>query len=343
MIKKIKAGILGTGSMGQTHAINLRKIEGVEIVAVCATTMEKAKDFSTNFTNGNAEAYDCFDTLLKETSLDVLYVCIPPFAHNGQVEKAAENGINVFIEKPIALDTIRGASMLKAIKKAEVKSQVGYHMRFGHAVKELKRLIDNGKAGIPTLLSGRYECNSLHSPWWIDKKKSGGQIFEQIIHTYDMAIYMLGEPELASGFANNLCHKEVAEYSIEDTSTASVRFKTGALANISGSNCSVPMEWNNPFTIVCQNLTAFFSNPNKAEFVFNHGENCVRSIVEGESDMYMEETNAFIAAVRGEAENICTIEDGYKSLRLVEAVVKSAENNGDPVKYINTSELIYQN
>ena len=329
---EIRVGILGTGSMGQTHAKNLQRIEGVKIVAVCASCMEKAEVFIGSFISGDAKAYDCFDNLLKETPLDVLYVCIPPFAHNGQVEKAAEKGINIFIEKPIALNTGRGESMLKAIKKAGVKSQVGYHMRFGYAVEELKKLIDSGKAGIPTLLNGRYECNSLHSPWWIDKEKSGGQILEQIIHIYDMAVYMLGDPELASGFASNLCHNGVIGYSVEDTSTSSIRFKTGALANISGTNCAVPMEWNNPFTIVCQNVTAFFLNPNKAEFVFNNGEVCERRVVEGGNDMYIEETKAFIGAVRGEIDNICTIEDGYKSLRLVEAVMKSAENNGIPVK-----------
>lgn len=334
MKKELKVGILGAGFMGHTHAKNLIKIDGVTITAVCAATKEKADNLCTNILDGKATAYDCFDSMIENENLDVIFICIPPFAHNGQVEMAAEKGINLFVEKPIALDTIRGKSMVEAIKKAGVKSQVGYHMRFGYAVQELKKLIESGEAGIPTLFNGRYECNALHAPWWREKDKSGGQILEQIIHTYDMAMYLLGEPEFASGFTSNLCHKEVPQYTVEDTSVSTIKFKSGALANISGSNCAVIWEWNNPFTVVCQNVTAYFTNPNKAEFVILNGETSERRIVEGYSDMYFEETKAFIEAVRGDAPNLCTIEEGYYSLKLVEAVKNSSTNNGTIVKII---------
>jgi predicted dehydrogenase len=333
MSKLLKVGILGTGDMAQVHVKALSNIPDVEVVAVCGTDTKKAESFCNSYLNYNAQAYESFDSMLNVNELDILYICIPPFAHHGQLEKAALKGINIFIEKPIALDSQRGKSMVEAIRKAGVKSQVGYHLRFGHATRELQRLFENGETGKPTLFQGRFDCNALHSAWWMDKERSGGQILEQIIHTYDMAVYLLGEPQIATGFLSNVCHEEVDGYTVEDTSVSAVKFKNGALASITGSNCAVPMEWNNPFTVVFENVTAYFENPNKAEFVFTKGEQVTKKCVEGNDNPYLEEDKIFIEAVRGNVPNICTIEDGYRSLCLVEAVLKSTEQNGQPIEY----------
>ena len=69
----------------------------------------------------------------------------------------AEKGIHIFNEKPIALNLERGQSMVDAIEKAGVHSQVGYHMRFGKAVRRVRELMETGVAGRPTLFSANYE------------------------------------------------------------------------------------------------------------------------------------------------------------------------------------------
>ncbi|MGE5558925.1 MAG: Gfo/Idh/MocA family protein [Bacillota bacterium] len=329
MDKTIKAAMLGAGFMGRTHAGNLAQI-GAEVVAICAR--EGAEELARGLSGQKPAVYGDFDKMLRTAGIDVLYVCLPPFAHDGQVEAAAQKGIHLFLEKPIALNTQKARSMVEAIKKAGVVSQVGYHMRFGAAVQELKRMIRDGSAGIPTLFDGRYECNCLHSDWWRDVKKSGGQVFEQIIHLYDMSRYLMGEAESVSGYTANLCHHVEQGYTVEDTSASLIRFKSGALANISGSNCAVPMEWNNPFTVVCQYVTAYFIDPNRAEFVLTGNKEPVRRKVQGEDNMYLEETKAFIDAVLGKGPALCPVTEGLESLKLVESVVKSAAAGGRPVR-----------
>lgn len=322
--------MLGAGYIGQVHARNLVKISGVEIVAICDPA---GADGMLGIVPGTPKVFEDFKQMLSQSTFDVLYVSLPPFAHNGQVEEAAAKGIHIFIEKPIALDTQKAAMMVAAIRKAGVVSQVGYHMRFGGAVQELQKMVSSGVAGTPTLFDGRYECNSLHSPWWRDRSKSGGQVFEQIIHIYDLAMLFLGAPETVVGFAANLCHKEEASYTVEDTSASAIRFQNGAMANISGSNCAVPMNWIGSFTVVCKNVTAYFKDANNAEFVLTGGTDPDRKQIMCEGDPYFKETEAFIAAVCGEGPAQVDIEQGFKSLRLVEAVMQSADRGGEPVKY----------
>lgn len=330
-MKTIRVGILGAGFTAGVHSRNLLKISGVEVAAICDPEVERAKKLATSLHQENIRVYLDFSTMLNSECLDVVYICIPPYAHGGEVEIAASKGIHAFIEKPISIDIGRAESMVQAVKKAGVYSRVGYHMRTGAAVRELKRMIDGGTAGIPTLYDGRYDCNSLHSPWWRELDKSGGQVFEQAIHAYDMAMYLLGIPENVSGFLSNLCHREVPGYTVEDTSTSAICFTSGALASISASNCAVPLEWNNHFTVVCGNVTVHFDTPNKAEFIYTDGQEVCRKLVDDSRDMYFEETSAFIAEIRGEKVECCSIEEGLRSLYLVDAVTRSSAEGGKPI------------
>ena len=325
MKRKLNAAFLGAGYMTTVHMKNLLKFPEITITAVCDTTIERAnamKDITPD-----VAPYDDFDKMLAEEKIDILYVCIPPFAHSGQVEKAAAKGIHIFIEKPIALTVKRGERMLQSVEDAGVITHVAYHMRYGRAARELKQLIETGVAGKPTLFDARYECNSLHSDWWRQKSMSGGQVFEQIIHLYDLAVSYLGEPDTVSGYIANLAHTDVADYNVEDTSISLLKFKSGGLASISGTNCAIPWNWKEPFTVVCENVTAKFSDTNNAVFYFTKEEPVREVEIKADDDRYYAETEAFLSAIWGTSHNeIVPISVGIKSLKMVDAVCKSNGN-----------------
>lgn len=331
MSKVLNAGIVGLGHMGRRHATYLSSRPDVSIKAVCSIPLKDAEEYVKADLGGDIRLYDDYRKMLEETALDIIYICLPPYAHGGEVEAAAQKGINIFIEKPIAIDSQRGLSMVKAVEASGVVTQVGYHMRFGSAVRELKRMIEDGTAGKPTLFNARYECNSLHAPWWRDVSKTGGQVLEQVIHMYDMALFLLGRPTHVTGFIANLCHTDVPGYTVEDTSVSCVKFESGALANVSGSNCAIPGEWNTYFTVVCEKVTAYFKSPNEAEFVFTEDSRNEKKIIAKEVDMLAEESDAFIAAVLGKGPQYAPIDEGYLGLRLAEGVKISSEMNGQPV------------
>jgi len=330
-LKKLNVGILGAGNMGTMHARNLSKLKEVDIVAVCSKPLLTAKKLIKQINRESIPVYDDFNIMLEEAQMDALYICLPPFAHEEQLEKAANKGINIFIEKPIAQNISQAKSMYDAVNKANIKSQVGYHYRFSNPVQKLKNMIENGAAGKPTLFQGRYFCNSLHTEWWRDIKLSGGQIFEQIIHLYDQALYLFGDVETVSAYKDNLCHQNVEGYTAEDTSLSIIRFKSGALGSIAGSNCAVPNVWEAYFTVVCENVTVKFFTPNKAEFIYTNQKEVEKEIVEATENLYFLETKNFINSVLDKEKTVSPIRDGYKGVVLVSCVVESANNNGKPI------------
>jgi predicted dehydrogenase len=276
--------------------------------------------------------------MLATTPLDALYVCLPPFAHSGQTERAAERGIHLFLEKPIAADVAQAEAMVGAIERAGVISQVGYHLRFRRAIVRLKELIDGGQAGRPTLFEGRFWCNFGGPSWWADISKSGGQAFEQLIHLYDLALYLLGSPDQASGYLANLLHSADPAYTIEDTSAGLVRFRNGSLATITGSNCAVPNAFFSDFRAVFERATLDYRSTgdwrthDQATLYRHNGSNVEREEVTEDGDVYADETAAFLATIRGDRPPIAPAREGLNGIRLVSAVLESAQQDGLPIK-----------
>lgn len=328
---KIRIAILGMGNMGCRHLTELRKFEDVEIAALCSHTRTSAENY--NSENGTSfKIYTDFDEMLDNEVLDAIWVCLPPFAHEGQIEKAAEKGIHIFTEKPLALNLTRGESIAATVKNSNVFSQVGYHMRFGKAVRRLQELIKSGIAGKPSLFTANYECNSLHVDWWRDKNKSGGQIFEQVIHLYDMAYYIMREPDLVTGFIANICHQDIPGYTVEDTSAVSIRFKNGTLGCITASNNAIPDRWAGIMKIIFENIVVELYDHNNGKITYIKDNNR-EEIIESSSDTALfEEDRYFIDVILGKNEPFSTIEEGLVDLKIVSGACYSSENGGYPVK-----------
>lgn len=330
MNKILKVGIVGMGNMGRGHGQNILKMDCAILSALCSAPCDDAKRFADEHNLTCAIYEDAFE-MIEQEALDVLYICLPPFAHKGQLEAAAKKGIHIFIEKPIAMDVERGQSMLEAVKSNKVHTQVGYQMRFGGAVAQFKELLLDGTAGKPTLFTAHYECNSLHSLWWMDVTKCGGQVFEQVIHLYDMGLYLMGEAREVSGYVSNQCHQDVLGYTVEDTSVANIRFVSNALGSITGSNCAVKNQWNGRFRIVCENMIADFDDFNHARFIDTRGDEPVVQTVACDVDATWAEDWYFIETVQGRRTPFATLAEGFQGLKMVSAVVESSKNNGTAI------------
>ncbi len=335
MVNEIKVGILGAGFMGGMHARNLLNHEGVSVSAICSRTLDSAQKLADGLEQDGVRCFDDFEAMLDSVALDALVVSLPPFAHCGQVEKAAAKGIDLFLEKPLAINTEVASSMVAAIEESGVKSMMGFHMRYGGALEKLKKLIDEGMAGRPTLYDARYECRMDAGTWWARKDGSGGQILEQVIHLYDMSRFLFGDVKTVSGLAANICHEGLDGYSIEDTSIGGVKFESGAMATIAGSNCGVKWEWNNPFTVICENLTVRFTDANKAEFIYTGGEETKREMVDASVDMYAAEIADFVALLRGESMLVPDAREGLIDLKMTCGVLESASKGGIPIDIAN--------
>jgi predicted dehydrogenase len=324
-MKPLRTAILGCGSFAHRHAQNLVTLpEEIELAAFCDHHERNAREFSKTYTEGRGSSFTEPRRMFEKASLDLLVICLPPFAHFDEVELAAQYGVHIFIEKPIALSSELAWKMVDAAEQAGIKTQVGFMFRFGAAIEWLKELIISGEIGRTGLMSARYFCNSLHADWWRDRSKSGGQLVEQVIHMVDLMRYLMGDPVSVYSRQENVFHRDVADYTVEDVSATVFGFQGGAMGVIYATNGAIPGKWINDYRLVSRKLTAEFTNANHAVFNFT-AETPVRTeTINSEKNIHLAEMKDLLTAIRTDGQTRTPLREGAKSLEMALAATQSA-------------------
>ncbi len=329
-MSRLRIAILGCGNYANRHAQYLAQMQDeCELVAFCDRHDEKARAFSAQYAGGRAEVFSDFRAMLDRQALDGLVIAVPPYGHSDEVERAAERGIHILIEKPIALTPEHGWRMVEAAEKAGIKTQVGFMYRFGEAVERLRDMIASGEAGPVALMSARYFCNALHADWWRDRTKSGGQLFEQVIHMFDLLRFVAGDAAAVYSRQENLFHQDVPGYTVEDVSATVVSFASKALGVVYATNNAIPGKWINDYRVVARYLTADFADANHATFTFTGGEERPPLVIASDRDFRRRVIEDWLNAIRTGGETRTPIREGAKSLDLVWAATQSNERRAE--------------
>lgn len=337
-MSQIRLAVLGTGWMGRTHASNMVKDSGVKLVGVCGTSVEKAGKLIEGLGEGGkgAEGFDDFGVMLRRVKPEAVVVAIPPFAHSGQTQAAAKLGCHLLLEKPIAMTLEDAGSIRSEIEKGGGVAVVGHHNRYGAMMRRVGEVVRSGEAGKVTLVQGRWFCNALHSEWWSKLEKSGGQVVEQAIHTYDAACWFLGTPISVTARIANLTKQGVEGYTVEDTHASVVMFEGGGMASMCASNAAIPKQWENKLTVVCQNMVAEIESADVGTLTWSDGKTSEQwwkeggdpkvERVQGKTDLYAEVAKGFLDSIRAGKPlwPAATVPDAAASLATVLGVVSSA-------------------
>jgi len=336
ILKSINIGFIGVGGIAQRdHLRCLKKMSEVNIQAVSDLDERNLSEVTDSY---ECNGYNDYHEMLKKENLDAVFICLPPFAHTDEVELCAKKGLHIFIEKPIALDLKKAKAMVDIIEQTGVKSQVGYNYRTFDSVQKMKKLIDTKKAGKPGIIQARYFANGLHTPWWREKNKSGGQLTEQAIHTVDLCTYLFGDVKKVYCNMNTLFYNDIENFTSEDICVVNMEFKNGAFASLTVTDGAIPNEWISDMWVVTKNVTAFLDLSIKGEckdkFYY------INEQPKGEKNNYVLEkivTNPikdphflldadFIDAIKNDRAPVAPIDTGYKALEITLAANQSAES-----------------
>ncbi|MDO1479496.1 Gfo/Idh/MocA family protein [Rhodococcus ruber] len=232
----LRAGIVGCGKIAGNHAHALQQVPGVEVVACCDPDLERAHAFAAR--HGIAHAVGSVDELFG-LGLDACTVCTPHPVHEQIVVAAAEAGIHVLCEKPIAVDVAAADRMIAAADRAGITFGVLFQRRFWPAARGIKAAIEDGRLGVPVLgevsvllhrPSTYYSADAWRGRWDTD---GGGVLMTQAVHQIDMLQWFMGEPVRVGGFVGTRFHGEHIE--TEDSASAVVSFASGGTATITAT------------------------------------------------------------------------------------------------------------
>lgn len=296
----------------------------VKMTAICDIAPEKTKEAANLY---QAKPYTDFHKMLDKEELDAIWVAIPPFAHSDEVSYAGRKGVHVFIEKPIALTMEKAKEMQKAAEKAKIKTMVGYHWRQSEAIRKAKTLLE--KEGGPIgMVAGYFWSGIPGGPdhWWRRKELSGGQVLEQTTHIFDLCRYLVGEVDKVYAEFATILNADKPNFTVEDVSVATLRFKNGAIGYVTGTSGAKPKGGFAGLKLLARNLQLQVNGTRTVQ-VFKDKESF--DLV-SENDPYYDEDRKFIDAVIKDLRPETPISEGVKSLELSVAAVRSAES-GKPV------------
>lgn len=154
----LKAAIVGCGKIADSHAAQILRVGGCEIVGVCDREPLMARQLSDRF-----PIKACFDDvseLLQEARPDVVHITTPPAGHFEIARLCLEHGCHVYVEKPFTIDAEEAQQLISLAVQKGLKLTVGHNYQFSHAAQRLRALVQDGYlGGAPVHMESYYGYN----------------------------------------------------------------------------------------------------------------------------------------------------------------------------------------
>ncbi|MDB5940369.1 MAG: dehydrogenase [Polaromonas sp.] len=318
---ELRAGLLGVGQMGRHHARVLRELPGVELVAIADPGGDP------HSVAGALDVLPDIDALIA-VGIDIAVVAVPTAFHEAAALKLASAGVHTLVEKPIAHSVEAGQRMVDAFKANGLVGAVGHIERFNPALQDLRRRIEAGDLGEV------YQITTRRQGPFPSRIADVGVAKDLGSHDVDLTAWVAQSPH-ETIFAQTMV-KSGRQY--EDMIIATGRLQNGVMVN-HVVNWLSPMK--ERITIVTGERGAYIADTNSSDLTF-HANGTIpteweymsafRGVSEGDATRFAlskreplrVEHEAFRDAVLGLRTDVVTMEEGLRTLAVVEGIIESA-------------------
>ena len=316
----LKIAIIGAGSFAKgKHIPNLLKLPNTSLEAIIdkfpVNARNSAKEYKARLSGTD------YKEILEE-DLDLVIITTQHDTH-AEISKAfANKGVNILVEKPLALSIEDAEDVAKSVAKNKVSLVVGFNRRFSPLSKIAMKVLENRKA--PIMMTFRVNSASMSKDHWInDPVKGGGAILGEGCHFYDYCNWIIGS-EPVEFSANMISSKDEAIID-QNNVIGTMKYKDGSIATIIYStmgNQEFPKErieiFNDGIVIAIDDFT-------KIDVVGSEIKGkSLNSIEKGHFEML----EAYVKFLQGKGDNedLPMIEDGVLATICAVKILEAAKN-----------------
>jgi predicted dehydrogenase len=228
----IRIGLVGCGHIGTVHAYALQSLTKAGLIdAQLTATYDDDADRAVKVARHHGgEPAASVDALLD--AVDVVWVCTWTAGHLAAVEVAADKGVAIFCEKPLAPTLADAARVTQALER--VPHQVGLVLRWAPVFANAAARIQSGEFGrvLATIMRDDqyFPIQGFYGSTWRSDvaQAGGGTLIEHSIHDIDVLRWLLGDPAAVTAQTANRYGYE----GIEDTAAVRLRYADGSVADL---------------------------------------------------------------------------------------------------------------
>ncbi|MFA5035827.1 MAG: Gfo/Idh/MocA family oxidoreductase [Candidatus Izemoplasmatales bacterium] len=342
----LKYALIGCGRISPNH-INAAINNELDIVSLCDLDAQKALHHIKNFNLGTGiKVYTDFKEMIRNENIDLISIATESGNHAEIAKYCIIMGINLIIEKPIALSLQDADEIIKLSIEHDIVVSACHQNRFNKSVQKIREAIEQNRFG--KLFHGtahirwnRGQDYYTQAPWRGTWAQDGGALMNQCIHNIDLLRWMMGnEIQEVFAYTDNLNHSFIET---EDLGVALVKFMNGAYGIIEGTTNVYPKNLEETLYIFGEKGTVkaggksvniieewfFGDNLDIADEVkINCNENPPTVYGFGHTPLFAD----VISAIKEHRPPYVTAEDGRRALELVLGIYKSAIE-GKPIKF----------
>lgn len=336
MTEPVRIAIAGAGLIGRRHAEAIAAVPGAELHSIVDPS-DAGRAYAKSI---GAEWHASLAVLFEAGKPDGVILATPNQLHVDHGLECVAAGVPALIEKPLATDLQSGGTLVAAGERAGVPLLVGHHRRHNPLIAAAKKQIADGLLGTLVAVHGMFwlmKPDDYFDTLW-RREPGAGPVFLNLIHDIDLLRHLIGEIVSVQALTSNA----VRGNSVEDTAALLFRFESGVLGTFSVSDTIVaPWSWEltaseNPAYPTTGASCYFIGGthgsmelPN-AKVWTNPGQRswwepitATRYPV-GRDDPLVCQIRQFASVIRGEAPPLVPAGEGLKTLKVIDAVQRSA-------------------
>jgi len=233
--EKIRYAVVGMGHIAQVAILPaFKNTKNSELVTIVSGESEKRDKVGRKYRLEHVYSYDGYDRALSE--VDAVYLALPNHLHREYAVRAAQAGVHVLCEKPMAVTAKECQEMIDAAEQNDVKLMVAYRLHFEAANLEAIQLGESGKLGELRFFTSEFVQQVAGDNLRVseDVGHGGGPVYDMGVYCINAARYLFGE-EPTSVFATTANDGEKRFERTEEMTSVVMRFPQERIATFTCS------------------------------------------------------------------------------------------------------------
>lgn len=326
----IRYAVVGLGHIAQVAVLPAfaHARQNSRLVALVSDDRAKRRELAQRYKIKHAYSYDEYDACLAE--VDAVYIALPNSMHAEYTVRAAEAGVHVLCEKPMAVSVAECDRMIEACDAHDVKLMIAYRLHFEEMNLRAVELVRGGKIGVPKFFNSSFSMTVRAGDIRTKRAYGGGTLYDIGVYCINAARYLFrAEPKEVVAVSVNSGSAKLAE--IDESTAAILRFDGERLASfVTSFNAADVAEYRIVGTKGALHVDPAYEYAEGLAYSLTVGGRIVRKKI-GKRDQFAPQLLHFSDCILRNRRPEPSGEEGRQDVRIVQALYESADT-GKPVQ-----------